>query len=64
MEFEGSSHEKLKRSKNSYNLAGIALKTYFCFNLLRKNVAKGISTRIPSNIACTEKSNREPDKDT
>jgi hypothetical protein len=26
--------------------------------LLRKNVAKGISTRIPSNIACMEKSNQ------
>lgn len=26
-------------------------KPYFCFNLLKKNVAKGISTRIPSNIA-------------
>lgn len=30
------------------------LKSYFCFNLLRKNVANGISTRIPSNIACSD----------
>ena len=25
---------------------------YFCFSLLKKKVANGISTRIPSNIAC------------
>lgn len=31
------------------------LKPYFCFNLLKKNVAKGISTRIPSNMAYRKK---------
>lgn len=29
--------------------------SYFCFNLLRKNVANGMSTRIPSNIAYNNK---------
>lgn len=35
----------------------VFLKPYFCFNLLKKKVANGISTRIPSNIAYKKKSN-------
>ena len=29
-------------------------KSYLCFNLLKKNVVNGMSTRIPSNIACSK----------